>query len=1138
MINAIKHLLIDKDMYKSIQFKTKSQFSLFSLLIFCFCSSVALHARAEENHKPMTLTQREIKTKKVTINLKDKTINTILIEIQNQTRIEYGFHSGLKPEEMGLFSISVQGVSVEETLNILLDNTKYKYSIVANKIIIEPKPANLQDKRVTVKGRVLNNQKQPLVGAMVLLKGSTSGAITDQNGDYTIAFTPDGNDVLVFSFVGYLDEAIPYKGALTLNVEMKTDAMSVDDVVVTGIFNKPRESYVGAVTTVTAKDLKMFKGQNLLQTLKNIDPAFNVIVDNDFGSDPNRLPEVNIRGNSSLPMTVNELNENAQAQLNAPLVIMDGFEISLKKLMDFNDEEIESIYIMKDAAATAIYGSRGANGVIVVTTKAPVAGKLKLFVQGGLNIEIPDLSSYDLLNAREKLDLEVKAGLYDLDPLSPGISSKERYSNILKDVLAGVNTDWKSQPIQTGIGQQYNARIEGGSSEFRWGASLGYKDIIGVMKGSDKETFSGSVTLTYSLKNIIFRNQTSFTSDKGVNSPYGSYNTYTLMNPYWRMKSEEGEWFKSYALPNGNFVGNPMMDATLNTIDSKDYTEITNNFSIDWTVFEGLRVNAKFGISNNVNHEDNFKPASHSSFNKSNMKDFSDADYFRKGSYKYQTGETLNYDGNITINYSKLFAEKHNVYFGLDYSISQRDNYFYNFEVNGFSNDRFDFLTNANAYSSDKPSGSESVSRRIGFTGNLNYTYNNRYFADFSYRMDGSSQFGSSSKFAPFWSAGLGWNLHKEAFIMKSEIINNLRVRASYGETGSQQFSPYQALATYEYFTGDRYMFWNGAALKGLGNPDLKWQVTKQTNFGVELGLWNNRLSASFDIYSKKTTNLLSQMNLESVNGFLSYTDNVGAVKNSGYEGMVSGYIIRDLTRNIVWSVTAKIAYNKNEVAELSDAIKKQNEEYLSKGSSNSNLLFEGDPMNAIYVVPSRGIDPSTGREVYINRFGDPTYTWDFRDRVFMGIEEPKWRGNLSTMVTYKDLTVNMSFGYRFGGQQYNQTIIDKVENANMNYNVDRRVYEERWQKPGDVVYFKGLKETGASKYSSRFVQDENTFELQSLSISYKLSNKWLEDNFRVNSLNIGCNMSDVFHFSSIKRERGTSYPFARKISLTLSLLF
>lgn len=1125
-------------MYKNIQFKAKNHFFSIVLLIFCFYSSEALYARAEDNHKLIALTQQNIKTKKVTINLKDKQINVILAEIQKQTRIEYGFNSSLKPENMGLFSIAVQEISVEEALNILLMNTKYKYSIVANKIIIEPKPAIEQNKRITVKGKVLSEEKQPLIGAMVLLKGSTNGAITDNNGEYVITFVPQENTVLSFSFVGYLDKDVPYSGGSTLNVEMRTDAMAVDDVVVTGIFNKPRESYVGAVTTVTAKDLKMFKGQNLLQTLKNIDPAFNVVVDNDFGSDPNRLPEINIRGNSSLPMTVNELNENAQAQLNAPLVIMDGFEISLKKLMDFNDEEIESINIMKDAAATAIYGSRGANGVVVVTTKAPVEGKLKLFVQGGLNIEIPDLTSYDLLNGREKLDLEVKAGLYDLDISSPGFDSKERYSNILKDVLAGVNTDWKSQPIQTGVGQQYNARIEGGSSEFRWGASLGYKDVNGVMKGSDKKTFSGSVTLSYSLKNIIFRNQTSFTSDKGVNSPYGSFDVYTQMNPYWRMKNDEGEWYKSYTLPNGTLVGNPMRDATLNTIDSKDYTEITNNFSIDWTVFDGLRVNAKFGISNNVNHEDNFKPASHSSFNKGNMKEFSDADYFRKGSYKYKTGENLNYDGNITINYSKIFAEKHNIYFGLDYSISQKDSYNYNFEVNGFSNDRFDFLTNANAYSSNKPAGGESVSRRIGFTGNLNYTYNNRYFADFSYRMDGSSQFGSNSKFAPFWSAGLGWNLHREAFIMKSEFINNLRIRASYGETGSQQFSPYQALATYEYFTGDRYMFWNGAALKGLGNPDLKWQVTKQNNMGVELGLWNNRLSASFDIYSKKTTNLLSQMNLESVNGFLSYTDNVGAVKNSGYEGMISGYIIRNLASNIVWSVTAKIAYNKNEVAELSDAIKKQNEEYLSKGSSNSNLLFEGDPMNAIYVVPSRGIDPSTGREVFINRFGDPTYTWDFRDRVFMGIEEPKWRGNISTMFTFKDLTVNMSFGYRFGGQQYNQTIIDKVENANMNYNVDRRVYEERWQKPGDIVYFKGLKETGASKYSSRFVQDENTFELQSLSISYKLSNKWLEESFKLNSLNIGCNMSDVFYFSSIKRERGTAYPFARKISLTLSLLF
>ena len=226
-----------------------------------------------------------------------------------------------------------------------------------------------------------------------------------------------------------------------LDVKLVEDSETLDDVVVTGIFTKSKESYTGAVTAVSAKELKMYKGQNLLATLRNIDPSINVVMDNALGSNPNVIPEINIRGNSSLPMSVDELNQQASKQLNAPLVIMDGFEITLQKLMDFNDEEIESINILKDASATAIYGSRGANGVIVVTTKAPQAGKLKIYVQGGMNIEMPDLSSYDLLNARDKLELERIVGLYDdEDDVVNDRALKEKYGQLYSEVLKGVNT--------------------------------------------------------------------------------------------------------------------------------------------------------------------------------------------------------------------------------------------------------------------------------------------------------------------------------------------------------------------------------------------------------------------------------------------------------------------------------------------------------------------------------------------------------------------------------------------------------------------------------------------------------------------------------------------------------------------------
>ena len=340
----------------------------------------------------------------------------------------------------------------------------------------------------------------------------------------------------------------------------------------------------------------MYKGQNLLATLRNIDPSINVVMDNALGSNPNVIPEINIRGNSSLPMSVDELNQQASKQLNAPLVIMDGFEITLQKLMDFNDEEIESINILKDASATAIYGSRGANGVIVVTTKAPQAGKLKIYVQGGMNIEMPDLSSYDLLNARDKLELERIVGLYDdEDDVVNDRALKEKYGQLYSEVLKGVNTHWLSQPIQTGIGQKYNLRLEGGNESFRWGTNISYNSVIGAMKGSKRNTFSGTVTLSYSVKNVLFKNQTSIDINKGVESKYGTFSDYAKMNPYYRIKDENEEYIKEYTIK-GTKQYNPLYNAQLGVIDEDKYTLITNNFSIEWSINHDLRLRAQLGL--------------------------------------------------------------------------------------------------------------------------------------------------------------------------------------------------------------------------------------------------------------------------------------------------------------------------------------------------------------------------------------------------------------------------------------------------------------------------------------------------------------------------------------------------------------
>ena len=992
--------------------------------------------------------------------------------------------------------------------------------------------------RIRVSGTVLDNFRDPLPGAVVYMKGASGSAQTDLDGKFELVVSRPGE--VEISYLGFKPYTLKVtKSVSELVVKLQLDN-TLDDVVVTGIFNKNKETFTGSVTSISEKELKLFKGQNLIQTLKNIDPVINISVNNIAGSDPNVLPDLSIRGNSSLGSSLEEIEMGVQSALNTPLIIMDGFEISLEKLMDYNDEDIASMNILKDASATAIYGSRGANGVIVITSKAPEAGRIKVYFKAGLNLEMPDLTSYNLMNAQEKLQLEYENGVYDYKYDMPtDVIFKELYHENLKNVKRGVDTYWIGQPVRVGVGQRYNLNLTGGDNTFRWRTSLGYNNISGAMKGSDRNNFNGTIDLSYTHKNLIFNNQTSITTNKAMNSKYGSFASYAQMNPYWPIYDDNGDLIKSYVLPGVGVtseIGNPLYNATLNTYNNSNYTQIVNNFSIEWTIINGLKLRGQFGISKNFTKSDSFYPAEHTMFD---SYDVSDA--MKKGSYTYGTGESFSLNGNLTLSYSRTFANKHTIYGGADFYISENNGYSYSFSAIGFPNSNLDFIGSSLGYKDgSRPSSSESKSRSLGYTANVNYSYDNRYFVDGSFRADGSSLFGGNNRFAPFWSAGIGWNIHHEDFMANQNFVSDMKLRGSVGESGSQNFSSYQALSTYAYYTNQRYGVWNGAYLMGHGNPNLKWQKVFQWNVGLDLSFLDGRVSAALDVYNKHTRDLLSRRDLQASTGFTSYTENIGEMGNSGVEGMLNVYLIRNLEKRLVWSVTGKIAYNKNVILKLSDALKEDTRKALAEDIELGTLLFEGDPTNAIYAVRSLGIDPSTGKELYLTKDGEITETWKSSDRVFLGSYDPKYRGNISTLFQWGGLSINLAFGYHFGGYQYNSTLLSKVEiNKNMISagNVDKRVYEDRWQKPGDVKFFKKIDDK-STKATSRFVMKESVFELQNVSLQYTFDGPKFKEKTKMQALLIGLNMSEILYLSTIRLERGTGYPYARHAALSLSVTF
>ena len=759
---------------------------------------------------------------------------------------------------------------------------------------------------------------------------------------------------------------------------------------------------------------------------------------------------------------------------------------------------------------------------------------------GSLNIEIPDLTSYDLLNAREKLELEYLVGKYDARNVATDVNLKRQYNYLLSQVNKGVDTYWLSKPLRTGVGQTHNLRVEGGDYTFRYSASVQFNNTVGVMKESERKNFNGSLMLSYQHETLRFTNNTMLGFNNSSETPYGSFSDYVNMNPYFEPYDEYGNVIKTLGLLGDGAssrwskgIANPLWNPETNTYDKSNSTSITNNFAINWDVFKGFTLRAALGVVYSMGGGDMFYSADHTMF-----ADYTEDEMMEKGEYTKSESKSISLDCSLNLQYAHTFAEKHALFAGLNLSARQSESSSNSVTAIGFVNEDFDFLSMALGYADGKPSGSESKNRSVGMTFNANYSYEDLYFADFTMTYDGNSQFGSDNRFAPFWSLGLGWNLHNAKFMTESGWMDRLKLRGSIGTNGSQAFSSYQSLTRYQYNTSSRYYTWIGTDVSSLGNSSLKWSQQMKYNVGLDLEMFDRRLQMVVDYYIQTTKNQISSIEIPSSTGFTSYPDNIGTVENRGLELRLTGMILRNEEKDLYWSLSGSIAHNTNKIKELSQAMKDAQAEFEADESSNPYVIYkEGYSMNAIWVVPSYGIDPATGKELFVGDNGEPTFTWSAARLTDCGDSQPKFYGNINTTFRWKELMLTASFSYRLEGQLYNSTLIDKVENANYDQNVDQRVYSDRWKEPGDKAFFKSIYETETTKKTSRFVQDERTFRCNSLNLSYDFEGPWIKK-IGVDYCTLQAGIDDLFYISSVKRERGTSYPFSRYFTLSFNISF
>lgn len=1088
-------------------------------------------------------------TDRVSVDMKNASLAEVFDEIKRQTKLSFMF-SNDDLKHVGRKDYAVKNVTVDSAMRECLEGTGLEYELTNNVVVIRKAPVKAEKvQQITLMGTVRDQKGETLPGVSIVIKGTALGGATDIDGRYSLALPLTKDMVLVFSYVGMLTKEVVYDGQKTIDVTLEENVKEMEEVVVTGIFTRKAESYTGAARTVKAEDLAKVSNMNVLQALKNLDPSFQVIESNQFGSDPNRVPEIQMRGASSFT----DMKDKYQTNPNQPLFIVDGFEQTIEKVMDMDMNRVESITTLKDATAKALYGSKGANGVVVIETKRPAIGKMTVSYTGSMDIQAPDLSSYNLCNAWQKLEVERLSGVYTSSTNHPESQQRldELYAGLNKEVERGVNTYWLSKPLRTGIGHKHSLNFEGGDEFIRYNINVSYNNVAGVMKGSNRETFGGGFTFSYRYKSLLFREQLSLLHNKADNSPYGAFSDYAKLNPYWRANNEDGtirEVLNPVEVAYGsNPVYNPLINKTLNTKDESKYTDITNNFYIEWSVFDDLKATGRFGFTSRTDESDIFYPRDHTMFRDI---DITDDAYFERGQYTKGNGKMTTLTTDIALNYSKTW-DKHVMFANAQWSLGETKSESVTFQAEGFANDKLDYITHAQQYlAGGKPSGSESLSRETSFLASVNYSYDSRYLFDGNYRANASSLFGADRRWGHFWSVGAGWNMHNEKFLNDIGWLQRLKLRVSTGYTGSQNFNSYQAVSTYKYYSNEVYDNIIGSYLMSLANPDLQWQKTQDNNVGIDVSLFG-RVDLTFDYYIKNTSNLLTPVTLPPSAGFSSYTENLGKSQNKGFELQVSVRAINDADKDLHLNVFGSLMHNTNKIKEINEALSSMNDDKDSdkdfnydqstkeKTTKPSVRYAEGQSMSAIWAVRSLGIDPGTGNELFLTKDGQLTYTWDANDQVVCGDELPKYTGTFGFNLDWKGFSVNTSFYFRLGGQMYNQTLVDKVENCDMTYNVDRRVYTGRWTTPGQKAEFKRVTDPNYfTRPTSRFVQDLSELQMTSLNVGYDFRNCKFMQNGIIERLKLSFYMNDVFRLSTVKTERGTDYPFARSFSFQLQATF
>ncbi|POY38625.1 hypothetical protein C3K47_04315 [Solitalea longa] len=943
-----------------------------------------------------------------------------------------------------------------------------------------------------------------------------------------------------------------YVTSETVSIAMVSLNESEGFLISTGQSKSVSPLFSGSTVTVKGNDLRKVNSISFIDALKYYVPSLTVTYSNNNGSNPNSLPEIRLRGANNLPYATtlaSSKNAGSGVQKNpsasdyvasnvtsnsSPIILLDGVQVTLQTAMDIDLNRIQSVTVLQDAVSTASFGLRGGNGVIAIQTSKP---------KGGLNISFSeqvqgskaDISSFNSLNAKQKFELENAAGLY---PSTSDAVYQKRYDQVYNK---GNNTNWLQIPLQNGLGLKHSIAVSTGTENIFYGVTASYNDIQGTMKGSNRKNLDLSTDFGGNLGGFSFSNKFSYLGSDASNSPYGKFSDYTKLNPYWNPYDLNTGKFQRYL--EGDVYLNPAYNSTLATTDNAKYARYNNQTNLSLLLGAGFQLNGIASITKQSDELNYFLPPSHTSFD-----NITAANILSRGRYDYTANSFLDVQGGANLQYQKNLG-KHEISASFGENISQASSESELISVSGFAIDRLADISYGTAYKGEKPVSSKIVTRYASTFGNASYSYDKRYQIDLSGALDNYSGLSSASKFG---AVGLSWNVQNESFLKNVSWINQLKVKGSLGITGNQNFLSYLDRTAYDYYTNQQYVPGTsnsstigqglGAYLIAYGNKNLKAPQTYKQDAGIDAALFNNRLALNFNVYQQKSSNIIMPTLSASSTGYQSYSyyDNYAGIENKGFEFGIAGTVYRSQRNNLSWNVMLNSLHNTDKITSIAPFIEQVNAN--SNTASHQEQLQSqykvGYSPSAIWAVRSAGIDPETGNEIFISKDG----LWNADDKVFAGNLTPKWQGSFGTDVTFRQFSLGMYFDYQLGAKVYNQTLADRVENANIAFNVDSRAASaQRWQQDMSNPLYKALSVNGIATSptyaTTRFVENDDKIQCASMMIGYAMP-KSIAEKLKAQSMGFKFIVNDAFEWGGANMERGIYYPFQRNYTFTLNANF